>query len=220
MRAGVQEFVELVAVDSFTGVNPKGRAKCFSNARLFKSEDTKLLCMVHGVEDETLIRKTEEAVHLSFKQQHFPKAFGSQIGVDSAGRNDAATSAISEQVKCLLNKELVEVGVRSDFLAVNETGLVLEVGRGPEICRLMWIARQIFDPRLTCGRVLQKLRLLAFEVLNGHIVLAAKIRILLEELLRVGLESFPRWVGDDDVESAALAVQNLVELVAPMEGTQ
>jgi hypothetical protein len=43
--------------------------------------------------------------------------------------------------------------------------------------------------------------------------------VLLKKLLRLRLENFPRRVGDDRVEAAAF-VDDLVELVAPVEWVQ
>ena len=43
--------------------------------------------------------------------------------------------------------------------------------------------------------------------------------MLLEEFLGVGLENFPRRVGDDGVEAAAF-IEDFVEFEAPVEGLQ
>ena len=176
--------------------------------------------MMDRIENVPLIGETEKAVHFTPEQQHFPEALGAQIGIDSPGCDDAAPAAFTQQVIGLLHEELVEVGVRPHFLSVDLARLILEVRSPAEIVGLMGIDGQVRDPRFTYSGVLQKLGLLGFEVMDGHVVLADQIRVLLEKLLGIRLESFPRRVGDDHVEAAALAVQNPVEHVAPMEGAQ
>lgn len=74
----------------------------------------------------------------------------------------------------------------------------------------------VLKPRISEIGIFQEPCLLLLEGVDGHVLPADNIRVLLEELLSVRLENLPRGIGDDGVESASL-VEDLVELEAPVK---
>ncbi len=79
----------------------------------------------------------------------------------------------------------------------------------------MRIPAEVFQPSGADVGVFEELGLLFLELLDRHLLLADLIGVIFEELLGVGLEDFPRRVGDDRVKAAF--DEDPVKLVTPVE---
>jgi hypothetical protein len=130
-----------------------------------------------------------------------------EIGVDAAGDDDAAVAAGAQQVEALLGEELVEVDVRSGLPAVNDTDLILVLRGRTEESADMRIPAEVFQPSGTDIGILEELGLLLLELLDRHLLLADQIGNP-RKLLGIGLEDFPRRIGDDRVKAARTRIRS------------
>src|SRR5262249_45279021 len=74
----------------------------------------------------------------------------------------------------------------------------------------------IVEPILTNLWVFHQLNSLFFPIFNPQRFFLNCRGVLLKELLFIGLEDFPRWIGNDRIKSSTF-VEYLVELVSPMK---
>ena len=78
----------------------------------------------------------------------------------------------------------------------------------------MWIAARVIQPSLRDFRVFHQFLALFLPVGNAQLLLLNERIKLLEKLLLICLEDFPRRIGDDHIKTAA-RLDDLVELIAP-----
>jgi len=188
-------------------------------AALGEGQDDELEAAVNVLEDLLTVLDAEQAGDLGLLEEHGAELLGPEVGVDARGDDDAALPALAKQVETLFGEELEQVDVTAGFLAFDNADLIAVLRRGAIERADVGIRTEVLQPCGTDIFVLEELGLLFLEVMNGHFLLGDQFGVLLEELLGVGLEDLPRRVRDDGVEAPSL-VEDLVELVAPVEGFQ
>ena len=187
------------------------------SSSLFEREYDELETAVHTFKNLLAVLKAKQTFNLCVPEQQVAQALGPQVGVNTAGYDDATVPTRTQEVEAAFDKQLVEVQVCTDLATIHHRKLLLILRGRPKI--LVDVRESIFirKPRGPHFGVLQQLALLFLKLLDGHFVFADHTGILGKKLFGLRLEHFPRRVGQDDVKATAL-LHDVVKHIAPVEG--
>src|SRR5262249_42453986 len=79
---------------------------------------------MHALEYVPFVVQPKQLVQRGLGENQLAQLLGAEVRVDAASRDDSAPPSVAEQVKALLDEQLVEIDVRPHPLAVDDADLI------------------------------------------------------------------------------------------------